>query len=167
MFNKIVYENLSDVYRQMTAGGLFLTSKGEKLNTMVIGWGGVNVYYRIPIFIAPVRTSRYTHQLLESSGEFTISVPRKNELRKALGFCGTKSGRDFDKFKECNLTPVHGRSVSVPIIKECYLHFECEIIYNQHMIPENLNEELDSKVYPNNNYHTFYFGKIVNCYTTE
>ena len=58
MLDQVVYENFDWIYKQMTKGGLFLTTKGKKLNTMVIGWGGINVYFRIPIFIVPVRESR-------------------------------------------------------------------------------------------------------------
>ncbi len=152
---------------QMSAGGLFLTTKTKKLNTMVIGWGGVNVYFRIPIFIVPVRYSRYTHEQMEESQYFTVSVPRAGSLKHALAFCGSKSGRDFDKFTECNLTPLPGRLVDVPIVGECPLHYECEIMYKQHMVPENLNGTLDAEVYPDSDYHTFYFGKILSCYVND
>jgi flavin reductase (DIM6/NTAB) family NADH-FMN oxidoreductase RutF len=151
--------------KQMQNGGLFLTTKGEKLNTMVIGWGGINVYFRRPVFIVPVRLSRFTHQLIEGSSCFTVSVPREGELKKALSFCGSKSGRDYDKFTECGLTAVPGRNCDVPVIGECALHYECEIIYSQHMDEEKLKEEVDREIYPNSVYHTFYFGQILDCYS--
>jgi flavin reductase (DIM6/NTAB) family NADH-FMN oxidoreductase RutF len=160
-------KTLPAMMKQMSTDGLFLTTKAMKLNTMVIGWGGVNIYFRIPIFIVPVRTSRYTHEQMEDSKYFTVSVPQFGELKKALAFCGTKSGKDFDKFAECNLTAVPGRTVDVPVIKECYLHYECKIIYKQHMVPETLNKNLNEQVYPNSDYHTFYFGKILACYENE
>jgi flavin reductase (DIM6/NTAB) family NADH-FMN oxidoreductase RutF len=155
---------ISEVEHQLRNGGLFLTSKGEKINTMVIGWGGINFFWGKPIFLVPVRKSRYTHMLIDKSGEFTVSVPLSNDLRKALAFCGSKSGRDFDKFKECNLTPVPGTKVNTPIIGECSLHYECKVVYKQDMTPENLALELNHKWYPD--YHTFYFGEIVACYIT-
>jgi Flavin reductase like domain. len=155
---------LTEVDKHLKQGGIFLTSKGEKVNTMVIGWGGINIYWGKPIFIAPVRKSRYSHNLIETSGEFTISIPLNEDMRKALAFCGSKSGRDFDKFKECNLTPVPGQKVNTPIIKECSLHYECKVVYKQDMIPENLDPAIDKKFYPD--YHTLYFGEIVACYLT-
>ncbi|MDD3839792.1 MAG: flavin reductase family protein [Clostridia bacterium] len=167
MLDQVVYENFDWIYKQMTKGGLFLTTKGKKLNTMVIGWGGINVYFRIPIFIVPVRESRYTHQIMENSREFTVSIPQMGTLKKELSFCGTKSGRDFDKFKECGLTPIEAKQVSVPVIKECKMHFECEIIYKQHMIGKNLDNEIDNAVYSDSDYHSFYFGKILTCYKTK
>ena len=76
--------------------------------------------------MVPVRKSRYTHGLIEKSGEFTVSVPLNKDLKDALMFCGTKSGRDYDKFKECNLTPIPGKEIDTPVIGECQLHYECK-----------------------------------------
>lgn len=160
-------EYILEVEKQLKSGGLFLSSKGEKANTMVIGWGGITVFWGKPIFLVPVRKSRYTHGLIEQSGEFTVSVPLKRDLKKALAFCGSKSGRDFDKFKECNLTPVPGIKVNAPIIGECTLHYECKVVYKQDMIPGNLDVQIDQTWYGSPDYHTFYFGEIVACYLTE
>ncbi len=157
-------EYLSQVEQQLKSGGLFLTSKGQKANIMVIGWGGINIFWGRPIFVVPVRKSRYTHGLIEESGEFTVSIPLNKNLKEALAFCGSKSGRDYDKFKECHLTPLPGKKISTPVIGECSLHYECKVVYKQDMNPENLVDEINSKWYPD--YHTFYFGEIIACYET-
>jgi len=167
MLMDTIISTTSETMQQMHAEGLFLTTKSREANTMIIGWGGINVYFRRPIFIVPVRLSRYTHELIEASTHFTVSVPRPGELTKAIAFCGSKSGRDYDKFAECGLTPVPGRASEVPVIAECPLHYECEIIYKQHMDKDQLAPQIDSEVYPNSVYHTFYFGQIVECYSTE
>ncbi|NLO82495.1 MAG: flavin reductase family protein [Clostridiales bacterium] len=166
MRREVAYNQyLCEVEKQLKSGGLFLTSRGEKVNTMVIGWGGIVFFWGRPVFLVPVRKSRYTHGLIEKSGEFTVSVPPKEDLKAALTFCGTKSGRDFDKFKECNLTPVPGEKVNTPVIGECWLHYECKVICRHDLVPENLDPEIDRKFYPD--YHTFFLGEIVACYTTE
>ncbi|MFW6207475.1 MAG: flavin reductase family protein [Spirochaetota bacterium] len=162
-----IINSMAGTMQQMRGEGLFLTTKNEKTNTMIIGWGGINVYFRRPIFIVPVRLSRYTHELIEASTHFTVSVPRSGELTKAIEFCGSKSGRDYDKFAECNLTPVPGRETDVPVVGECRLHYECQIIYKQHMQSDKLNPNIDAEVYPNSVYHSFYFGQIVACYSTD
>lgn len=156
---------IAEVNQQLTKGGLFLTSKSEKVNAMTIGWGGITVFWGRPIFLVPVRKSRFSHGQIEATGEFTVSVPVGVDLSDALKFCGTKSGRDVDKFAACNLTAQPGRVVSVPVIGECPLHYECKVVYKQDMIPENLAQEIDKKFYPD--YHTFYFGEIVACYAKE
>lgn len=167
MANNIKYDTfIQEVTHQLGHGGLFLNTKaGDTVNTMVIGWGGITIFWGKPIFIAPVRQSRYTHELLEKSSEFSVSVPLKPDenMKKTLAFCGSKSGRDMDKFRKCNITPVGGRSIDVPIIGECPLHYECKIIYKTDIVPNTLDKTIDDKWYPD--YHTLYFGEILNCYT--
>jgi flavin reductase (DIM6/NTAB) family NADH-FMN oxidoreductase RutF len=146
-------------------GGVFLTTGHDKINTMIIGWGGVNIYWGKPIFIVPVRKSRHTHNIIEQTGEFTVSIPMGKDLSSAINFCGTKSGRDYDKFKECGLTATPAQKINTPIIGECTLHYECKVVYKQDLIPENLQKDIHEKWYPD--YHTLYFGEIIACYETN
>ena len=155
---------IKEVDQYLKRGGIFLTTGHDKINTMVVGWGGINFFWGKPIFIVPVRKSRYTHGIIEQTGEFTLSIPMGKDLRKELAFCGTISGRDYDKFKECNLTPVPAQKIKTPIIQECSLHYECRVVYKQDLIPENLDRDMDEKWYPD--YHTLYFGEILTCYET-
>ena len=145
--------------------GVFMTTKvGNKVNTMTIAWGGINLVWHKKVFIAYVRYSRNTYDMLQDSSEFTISVPRDNTLRKELGVCGTKSGRDIDKINECNFTLIDGRNVSTPIISECEIHYECKVIYKQAMEPNNIPGEILERNYENNNFHVIFYGEIVDSY---
>ena len=100
-----VFEYAPQIMQALGKGGLFLNSKfGDKINSMTIGWGSLSIYWAMQVFIAPVRLSRFTHHMIEGSGVFTVSVPLDGTLRKELGICGSKSGRDTDKFAECNFT---------------------------------------------------------------
>ena len=155
------------VMQKMASGGVFLTSKyKDTVNTMTIGWGGICYYWKEPIFQAPVRYSRFSHDLIEQSGVFTVSLPLPGEdMSKQIAYCGKHSGRDVDKFKECGITACVAEKVDVPVIKECSLHFECEVVFKTDINKENLAEEIDSKWYPD--YHTVFFGKIVACYITS
>ena len=156
---------IKEVNHYLTNGGIFLNTMGEKANTMVIGWGGINFFWGKPIFLVPVRASRYTYPNIDASGIFTISVPMDRDMKKALVFCGTKSGREFDKFKEGGLTQVPGKFINVPIIGECSLHYECRVIYKQPMDPISLNQKIDDRFYPD--YHTMFYGEILASYTTN
>ncbi len=158
---------LREVTHHLTKDGIFLTTKAEKVNSMIIGWGGLTYYWNKPIFLVPVRISRYTHQALDSTGYFTVSIPLDKDLKKAITFCGTKSGRDYDKLKECGLTAVPGQSVPVPIIGECNLHYECQVVYKQTMDPRHLDSKINEKSYANLDYHTMFYGEIIACYTTK
>src|SRR6056297_3293056 len=90
--------------------GAFLTVKdGKKLNTMTIGWGSIGFIWGRPMFTVLVRHSRYTHNLIENTDQFTVSVPLNGQLKKETDYCGSHSGRDVDKFKELGLELIEGK----------------------------------------------------------
>ncbi|QBD84671.1 flavin reductase family protein [Clostridium tetani] len=145
--------------------GAFLTIKDDdKVNTMTIGWANIGYQWRMPIFSVMVRKSRYTYELIEKASEFTVSIPVDVNLKKELTFCGSKSGRDVDKIKECNLKLEKGKKIETPIIDNCEMHFECKILYKEAMVKENLSEDIKDKFYKDGDYHTFYYGEILDCY---
>jgi flavin reductase (DIM6/NTAB) family NADH-FMN oxidoreductase RutF len=88
-------------------------------------------------------------------------------MQKEIAFCGTKSGRDYDKFKECNLQITNSQKVVTPIIKTQGIHYECKIVYTSAMDPTHLSTEYDAALYPAKDYHTLYFGEIVDCYRIQ
>ena len=162
---------ITEVSREVLEGiqkGAFLTVKNQdKINTMTIGWGSIGYIWSKHIFTAFVRYSRYTHEIIENSKDFTVSIPLDNSLNKELGFCGTKSGRDTDKIKDANLSLREGEAVESPIIDNCKLHIECKIVYKQGMDKENLSEEIKNNSYPNDDYHVMYFGEILKVYIRD
>ena len=169
-----VFDYAGTICKAMKKGILLTTQANGKQNTMTIGWGKIGIEWGKPIFIAYVRESRYTKQLLEENGEFTINVPVDHADSKILSFCGTKSGRDTDKFKELNLHTEEPISISVPGIYELPLTLECKVIYKQkqdlNAIPENLlaryyPQDVESSFHGNSrDYHIAYYGEIVNAY---
>ncbi|WP_058486646.1 flavin reductase family protein [Defluviitalea phaphyphila] len=168
MFKDINYDEYAKEVNQQLPKGAFLTVKNkEKSNTMTIGWGSIGLIWGKPIFIAMVRYSRHTYDLIKESKEFTISVPLKGQLKKELGFCGSKSGRDMDKFKECGLTPIKGKVLETPIIDGCDLYYECKVVYNQAIDPSLLDKNIDEKWYSNHDYHVIYYGEILASYIKD
>ena len=146
----------------MKRTGLLLVSvdsKGEP-NAMTIGWGLIGVIWMKPVFIVAVRPSRYTYSLLEQTGDFTVNVPVKG-LEKAVEYCGTVSGRNVDKFKECKLTLLSSKYVKSPLIEECAIGYECKIIYKFDLEAEKLPGSVLSVCYPSGDYHRLYFGEIL------
>ncbi|MCK8817950.1 flavin reductase family protein [Natroniella sulfidigena] len=150
------------------AKGAFLTVKsGDELNTMTIGWGSIGYIWGKPVFTVLVRKSRYTYQLLAESEQFTVSIPLGEKMKQEINFCGTKSGRDYDKFKECNLEIIPANKVKVPLIKGCQLHYECQIKFRQQMDEDDLVQDYQTKWYSDDNqddYHMLYFGEILATY---
>lgn len=165
MYTEINVFDYADKLLEKIKPGIFLTTKNKNvINTMIIGWGGINVVWGKPIFIVLVRESRATYDLLENSNEFTISVPLLNDMKKEIGICGTKSLREIDKFKECNFIPIKGRKIDTPIIGEADLHYECKVIYKQKLDENVILPVVKSKYYINNDFHTVYYGEIVDQY---
>ena len=148
--------------------GAFLTVKaGDKTNTMTISWGNIGYEWGRPVFTVLVRKSRYTYELIENSDEFTVSIPLGKELKEALAICGTKSGRDINKFEAAGINLKPGRVVETPVISECELHYECKIVYKSEMNPQFVAEDVLNSSYANGDFHTMYYGEILEAYLEE
>ena len=80
-----------------------------------------------PLVCIGVSPRRYSHKLIEETGEFVINVPTEDIIEETH-FCGTKSGRDYDKFEETGLTTRPASRVKPPLIEECYAHLECRVV---------------------------------------
>jgi flavin reductase (DIM6/NTAB) family NADH-FMN oxidoreductase RutF len=161
------YMEVADKAMKKIIKGAFLTVKaGDALNTMTIGWATIGYVWRNPVFMVAVRLSRHTFGIIEKADDFTVSIP-SNDMKEQIAFCGTKSGRDYDKFEACNLETSPGERVTSPIIKAPGIHYECKIVFKAAMDPQFLDEAYDSKLYPEKDYHTLYFGEIQNCYVIE
>lgn len=161
-------QNLEKAMEHLHKKGAFLTTKvADETNTMTISWGSIGFIWGKPMFTALVRKSRHTHELIEKSGEFTVSLPLDESMKNALAICGSKSGRDMDKIKECSLELQEGKSLSTPVIKGCGVHYECKVVFKNHMAPNLLDENIDNSMYGSKDYHTVYYGEIVNCYEEE
>ena len=149
--------------------GILLTTKGDSgVNTMTIGWGTIGIEWGRPMFVAYVRESRFTRELLDENPEFTVNCPVGEIDGKILGFCGTKSGREVDKIKELELTLEEPMNVSVPGIKELPLTLECKVVYRNPQPVDNIPDVILNRYYPEVNgkrdFHYAYYGEIVGAY---
>ena len=161
------YLNIAGENIKKIKKGAFLTVKaGSALNTMTIGWATFGFIWQKPIMMVAVRSSRHTFGIIEAAEDFTVTVPT-GDMGKETAFCGTKSGRDVDKFKMCNLETTGAVRVISPIIKTPGHHYECRIVYKSAMTPAFLEKEFDTSLYPQKDYHTLYFGEILACYETD
>lgn len=145
--------------QQLPKGAFLTASHGGRHNTMTIGWGSVGVVWGIPIFTALVRPSRFTFGLLEASNEFTVSIPLV-DMAKALALCGSKSGRDIDKFAAAGITPVSALKIATPVIGGAGLHYECKVVFKQAMQPTPLDKKLAETFYASGDFHTIFYGHI-------
>ncbi|MBE5780861.1 MAG: flavin reductase family protein [Clostridiales bacterium] len=166
---KLAYQETANaVLDAMLKGGVFLTAGNmEDANTMTIGWGAVEVMWGKGVFLAVVRPQRHTYSLLNKYDTFTVSVPTADPLKKELAICGSKSGRDLDKWEAAGLTKAPGQEVDTPIVKECGLHFECRILAKQTFEPVLMDGEVKDRWYAAHDYHTKFYGEIIACYSTD
>ena len=151
------------VLQQLPKGAFLTVSHGGRDNTMTIGWGSLGVMWGKPIFSVLVRPSRFTYGLLEASGEFTVSVPLA-DMAKALGVCGSKSGRDLDKFAAAGLQKLPGIKLATPVIGGAGLHYECKVVFKQPMNPALLDAGINAASYLSGDHHTIYYGLIEACW---
>lgn len=79
-----------------------------------------------PMMAISVAPSRYAHELIVASGSFVLAWPGAEQAEATLT-CGTRSGREFDKFDACGLTPMPGRHGDVPLVRECVANLECRL----------------------------------------
>lgn len=94
-------------------------------NIITVAWTGT-ICTNPPMVYISVRPSRYSYEMLKKTGEFVINLTTE-ELAFATDYCGVRSGRDVDKFKEAHLTKEPAQFVKAPMIKESPVSIECRI----------------------------------------
>jgi len=159
-YNKL----LKDTMAQVPKGAFLTVKKDGEINTMTIGWATSGVMWGRSVFVIGVRPSRHTFSFLDVGKEFSISVPLNQKLKKELDFCGTRSGRNTNKFNKCSITPCEALGIDVPIVKECGLHFECKVIAKHQLIKEYIDDTINARHYPEDDYHMIYYGEILKSY---
>jgi len=122
--------------------------KTGKPNIIALAWvmpASVNP----PLVAMSIRPERHSHALIEETKEFVVNVPTMKILKETL-FCGRRSGKDYDKFKQTGLTQSPSRKVKPPIIKECIAHLECKL-HSQFTTGD----------------HTIFVGEIIEAYADK
>lgn len=99
--------------------------EGEKPNIITVAWTGT-ICTNPPMLYISVRPERYSYDIIKETGEFVLNLTTK-DLAKATDYCGVRSGRDVDKFKETGLTPEPAEHVKAPLIKEAPVNIECQV----------------------------------------
>ena len=123
--------------------------ENEKPNIITIAWTGT-VCSNPPMVSVSIRPERYSYDIIRETKEFVINLTTK-DLVKATDYCGVKSGRDIDKYKENGLTPLPSQKIKAPGIAESPLFLECvvkdEIPLGSHtmFLAEVVNVSVDDK----------------------
>lgn len=160
-FQEIALESLSfNPFDKIFKEWMLITAGDEeKSNTMTASWGGLGVIWSKPVATVYIRPQRYTKEFVDNNDMFTLSF-LPEEYRKALAVCGSKSGRDGDKWVMSGLHPYYVDGTTA--VEEADLIFVCKKQYHQTMKPEFFDvKENDAEFYPDKDYHEFYIGEIV------
>jgi flavin reductase (DIM6/NTAB) family NADH-FMN oxidoreductase RutF len=118
---------ISKAFTLMESGPVVFitTNDGEKNNIMTISWTMVLDF--TPIFAITTGSWNYSYAALRKYRECVIAIPTVDLIDQVVGV-GTCSGADTDKFEKFGLTPVKGKHVRSPLIKECLANIECKVI---------------------------------------
>ena len=159
-----LWECSGEILHRMAHGGVLCTVVDEagKQNVLTLGWGLIGrSYHGNPICIIAITPLRYSWRFIEAVPDFVLAIP-DDGLQTAAEICGTKSGRDLDKFADAKLTPVPSAHVKAPSVLECPINVECRIytrVAPPHMLltPEHRERPLEQQ-------HTIYFAEVLGTY---
>ncbi len=137
---------------------LITAGTGQDWNTMTASWGGLGVLWNINVAFCFVRPTRHTWSFMERESRFTLSF-FDEEYRKALEFCGARSGRDTDKAAGAKLDPIifDDGALSFAQAKEVLV---CRKLYSQDFDPTLFKDPSIELNYPKKDYHRMYIGEI-------
>ena len=150
-------KNVVDLFKNRWA----LVTAGDKdaLNTMTVSWGAVGELWGKDMATLYIRPQRYTEEFLNKNDYLTVSFYPDDMKKQIHGVCGSKSGRDVDKVKECNLTPIFDEKA--PYFNEAQIVLVCKKAAKSRFNPDEfLDGEIDEKWYPQNDYHFIYYAEI-------
>jgi flavin reductase (DIM6/NTAB) family NADH-FMN oxidoreductase RutF len=123
-------------------------SKDGKNNIIAVAWS-TPLSFNPPLVGISIAPKRYSYKLIKETKEFVVNVPSAKLAKETL-ICGKFSGRNVEKFKMANLTPLQAKKVKPPLIKECVAHLECKVV-----------SSLDVGD------HVFFVGKVLNAEVEE
>ena len=149
---------ISDDWALVTAG------TPDAYNTMTVSWGGIGEIWGKDAAFVFIRRSRYTMQFVEGNDRFTICFFAP-AYKKALAFCGSKSGRDFDKAAETGLTPAF--DADAPYFKEASVVLQCRKMGKYELTPDGFLDTAIADNYANGDYHRMFIGEIESVLVRE
>lgn len=145
---------------------LLTAGTADHCNTMTIGWCQAGRLWNLQTCTVYVRPERYTYEFMEANDYFTVSV-LPADMKSAMAICGSRSGRDMDKIKECGLT-VRAGECGAPFFEEAELVLVCKKLYVQDMDAACVTPAGEKNILPfygaAGGWHRIYTGEIVEAY---
>ena len=158
--NENFIKNIGDEWMLISAGDK------EKYNMMTASWGFAGVLWGAPTAIAALRPQRYTMEFMKSKDYFTLSFYGDN--KKIHAVCGKESGRNVNKTEKTGLTPLFDNDTEAPYFNEARLVLICKKVYAQDLDKNSfIDTDIVDKIYPENDFHTMFYGKIIKALVKE
>ena len=143
-----------------------LVAGRDRPNPMTISWGGLGTLWQRPVVTVYVRPTRHTFSLLDAHPEFTLNFMPEGS-RDALDLCGTRSGRDMDKWKAAGLEPLASERVAVPRVGGADLSLECRVLSTADVDPARFLDPEIQELYPQRDYHRVFFGEVLLAWAAD
>lgn len=168
MFNEVditqIKESAVELFNNRWA--LVTAGDGEKYNTMTVSWGALGELWGKPCATVYIRPQRYTEEFLNAKNYFTVSFYPQEKKKEIHGVCGSKSGRDIDKAKECGLTPCFDEKA--PYFTQAEIVLVCRKMAKSRFNPDEfIDTTVEGKWYPDKDFHYIYFAEIEKVLISE
>ena len=146
--------------------GLVTAGDGESLNTMTVSWGAIGELWGKPCATVYFRPQRYTEEFLNKKNYFTLSFCDEERKKDIHAVCGSKSGREVDKVKECGLTPCFDEKA--PYFTEAKIVLVCRKMAKSKFDPKDfIDTSIAGKWYPDKDFHYIYYAEIEKVLISE
>ena len=162
-FTQISPLNLQDNLIKLIGKEYMLVTAGtkESNNCLTASWGGMGYLWNKPVATIYIRPQRYTKEFIDREEYFTLSF-FDDSFKKMFAYCGSKSGRDVNKVKECNLTTFETKHGSIAYT-EARLVVECKKVFAAPFEEKNILDKSLLTNYAAQDYHIQYIGEITDC----
>lgn len=154
------FEAIGKEWMLVTAGSM------ENINMMTASWGCIGWLWNKPVAVIFIRPERFTHSLIEKEERISLAfLGNSEEMRKVYNFCGSKSGRDFDKVKETGLHPQETEKGGIAF-EEARLTLVCRKLYKDTLKESSfIDKSLVQWYGEKGGYHDVYVLEIEECLT--
>lgn len=167
MFKEVSVNKINENPFHLIGKQWMLVTAGNKenFNTMTAAWGAFGFLWNLPVTHIYVRPQRYTYDFMEKNDYYTLCFFDKSH-KNILTYCGSHTGKEYDKVKETGLVPLE-TSLDNVYFDQARLVIECKKIYYDDINPKHFVDRLIQRNYPNKDYHRMYAGKVIKCLINE
>ncbi|MCH5164953.1 MAG: flavin reductase [Clostridiales bacterium] len=148
------------ILSNLDSSGIFVTCGRQNPNIMVTHWGTLGKLWGRDVFTLPIRSNKYSYQIVTKTKSFALNVPAR-DMRREISLCDTISGFNRNKFEALNLHPKRARTIEAYILGECGLIVECNVIA---MISPESVAELAAGLPLGETAHTLFVGEVADVY---